>query len=104
MILTGAIFLMGFATVALALAVAAAFGRQSNFLKGDSRKLSKSISWQLVGESVIGLGSLVFAYAAYQEWLEGWSIELQSSIRFTMFLATSITTLHLWSVVRTLNR
>lgn len=91
---------MGAATVFLSVAVAVAFNGQSGNLKGDSRKLSTSIAWQLVGEAMIGFGTLIFAVAAHQGWLIGWSLELQSSLRFLMLLATSLTTLHLFRTVR----
>lgn len=104
MILTIAILLMGCATVALSLAVAIAFRGQSLLLQGTSKRLSRSLSWQLLGESAIGLGTLAFAYAAHTGALRGWTVEFQSWIRLSMFLATSVTTLHLFLTVRSIKR
>jgi len=100
-IITAAIFLMGVATVALSLAAAAIFQAHQKKAAGASKKLSVALKWQLVGESIIGLGTVLFSCAAHFGWLDFWSEEFQSSIRFTMFFATSTTTLHL---VRTVNR
>lgn len=55
--------------------------------------------WQLAGEAVIGLGTLVFASAAHVGVLPDWPIEVQSGIRFIMFFATSITTVHLYRTI-----
>lgn len=104
MMLTIAILLMGCATVILSLAVALAFRGQSSLLQGASRKLSRSLSWQLLGESAIGIGALAFAYAAHTGALQGWTLEFQSWIRLSMFLAASVTTLHLFLTVRNINR
>lgn len=104
MMLTIAILLMGCATVILSLAVALAFRGQSSLLQGASRKLSRSLSWQLLGESAIGIGALAFAYAAHTGALQGWTLEFQSWIRLSMFLAASVTTLHLFLTIRDINR
>ena len=97
--LTLGIYLMGALTVLLSCVVAYRFYRQSRDLRGDSGHLSHALSWQLLGEAVIGLGTLVFAYSAHRGWLGHWSIELQSTIRFVMFLATSLTTIHLYRTI-----
>lgn len=68
---------------------------------GGAEQLSNAISWQLAGEAVIGLGTLIFSAAAYLGVLEHWSIETQSAIRFVMFFATAVTT---WHLLRTLRR
>lgn len=97
--LTTIIFVLGLITVVLSGVVAAKFSKYSRSLDGHTHNLSRALSWQLVGEAVIGLGTLVFATGAHFGWLSGWSIEVQSTLRFIMFTATSITTLHLWYVV-----
>ena len=94
--ITSIIFALGLITVVLSVLVARKFRRYSKDLDGHSHKLSKAISWQLVGEAVIGFGTLIFATAAHFGWLTHWSIEVQSSLRSVMFLATSVTTIHLW--------
>jgi hypothetical protein len=99
-IITLLIFILGLITVILSAVVAKNFSRYSNNLEGHSRNLSRAISWQLVGEAVIGLGTLVFATAAHFGSLAHWPIEAQSALRFVMFTATSVTTIHLWSVIR----
>jgi hypothetical protein len=99
--ITSIIFALGLITVVLSVMVAGKFRKYSKDLDGHSNKLSSAISWQLVGEAVIGFGTLIFATAAHFEWLNDWSIETQSSLRFVMFLATSATTIHLW---RTLSK
>lgn len=93
--LTLLIFILGVVTVFLSVAVAIKFYTYTRRLRAGSRKLSKAISWQLVGEAIIGLGTLVFSFAAHYGMLEHWSVEFQSAIRFLMFFATSATTYHL---------
>lgn len=97
--LTFIIFAMGLATVILSVVVSLRFVKSSHTLEGQSKKLSKAIAWQLAGESVIGLGTLVFATGAHFGWLNNWPIEVQSTLRFVMFAATSFTTAHLWLVI-----
>ena len=58
-------------------------------------KLGRAIAYQLVGESLLALGTLTFAVAAHTYWLDNWSTGLQSSIRFSMFLVSAVTTVHL---------
>lgn len=98
-VITNLIFILGLVTVVLSGVVAAKFSKYSRSLDGHTHHLSRAISWQLVGEAVIGLGTLVFATAAHFKVLPSWSIEIQSALRFVMFAATSITTMHLWYVV-----
>jgi hypothetical protein len=90
---------MGLVTVILSLVVAHQFKGSSKGLEGRSKRLSTAIAWQLLGEATIGFGTLIFATAAHFGWLSGWSVELQSSLRFVMFLATSVTTIHLWTII-----
>ena len=99
--LTVIIFILGALTVMLSLMVARVFIDHAKD-SGDSSSISRAISWQLWGESVIGAGTLVFATAAHFGWLPSWTIEAQSTLRGVMFLATSLTTLHLYLVVRRL--
>jgi hypothetical protein len=100
MITTSVIFVMGLVTVILSAVVATKFKGYSKDLDGHSRNLSRAISWQLVGEGIIGFGTLIFATAAHFGWLSSWPVEVQSGLRFIMFAATSATTIHLWRVVR----
>ncbi len=97
--LTSTIFTLGLLTVVLSIVVASKFKAYSKDLAGQSNRLSTAISWQLAGEAVIGFGTLVFATAAHFGWLDHWSIEVQSCLRLVMFLATSLTTVHLWQTL-----
>lgn len=96
---------MGTATVVLSIVVAYLFCQQARGLgRGDSWRLSNALSWQLCGEAIIGMGTLTFSFAAHKGWLNEWSIELQSALRFLMFLATSLTTLHLYITIKRIGR
>ena len=98
---TAMIFGMGIATVVLSAWVAIVFSRQhKNTKPGNSKRLTFALKWQLIGEAIIGLGTLIFATAAHFNWLPDWSSNLQSAIRFVMFAATSLTTFHLWQTMR----
>lgn len=101
MIVTLTIFILGIVTVVLSVVVAVVFYLTKS---PHSRRLTLALAWQLVGEAVIGLGTLIFATAAHFGWLSQWSEELQSSIRLMMFLATSLTTMHLFREVRRISR
>jgi hypothetical protein len=100
MITTSIIFALGMVTVILSAVVATKFRGYSKDLDGHSHNLSKAISWQLIGEGIIGFGTLIFASAAHFGWLAHWSVETQSLLRFIMFGATSATTVHLWLTIR----
>ena len=102
--LTLAIMAMGIATVVLSIVVACDFWFIAKRLGRPSRRLTTALSLQLFGECVIGLGTLTFSIAAHEGWLEHWSVDLQSAIRFAMFFATSATTIHLWAEVRLLRQ
>jgi len=105
MLVTGFIFAMGVATVALSIVASLKFNKyRKNAITSASSGLSRAISWQLAGEAVIGLGTLVFAYAAHIGVLDTWSDALQSSVRFIMFGATSATTWHLYTTLKRLDR
>lgn len=93
---------MGIATVLLSVVVAWKFYSFQRNLKANASSLSNAISWQLVGEAIIGMGTLAFAGAAYYEVLPDWPQWLQSSIRAIMFFATSVTTYHLMCVLQRL--
>ena len=95
---------MGLATVFLSCLVAWRFNQQRQSLQGDARMLSGALVWQLIGEAIIGFGTLIFAFAAHRGWLGGWPNEVQSSIRFVMFAATSTTTLHLYTTMRRIRK
>lgn len=98
-LLTLLIFLLGLITVGLSVLAAVKFYTYQKSLGSQARRLSNAISWQLVGEGVIGLGTLVFATAAHFDVLKDWSIEVQSFLRLSMFIATASTTVHLLNVL-----
>jgi len=100
-ILTLSIFVLGILTVMLSSLVALKFKRYRDRLSGGSALLAGAISWQLVGEAGLGLGTLMFSAAAHIGVLESWTIEVQSGLRFGMFFLAAITTWHLY---RTLKR
>jgi len=97
------IFIMGTITVVMSMFVAVIFDRFANQSGKVYRTLNLALKWQLIGEAIIGAGTLLFATAAHFGWLASWSIGLQSSIRFTMFFATCVTTIHLFVIVRKFN-
>jgi len=94
-VLTNIIFILGIATVLLSLIASKKFCSYRRSLDGPPARLSNAVSLTLLGEAVIGLGTLIFAAAAHFGVLPSWPIEVQSTLRFIMFLATSSTTLHL---------
>lgn len=94
-IMNGAISIMGIYTVLLSVRVGLRIHRNQRGIQGDASKLSSSLRWQLFGEATIGLGTLTFAFAQWFGFLQYWSFELQSFIRFSMFFATASTTHHL---------
>ena len=100
--LTLIIILLGTLTVLLSLFAARELMQKSEEIQGSAGDLSKAISWQLWGESVIGAGTLLFAAAAHYGWIKSWSPDLQNTIRLVMFVATSITTMHLCAVIHRL--
>ena len=103
-ILTLLIVLMGALTVLLSITVALRFAGKAGGSGVGGSQLSRALSWQLYGESVIGMGTLVFALAEWSGHLSGWSATVSSSLRFLMFAATSTTTLHLFLVIRRLSK
>ena len=98
-ILTFSIFTLGILTCVLSLFASGKFYAYKKSLTGSSKSLSNAVAFQLLGEMIIGLGTLIFAYSAHAGLLPNWSLEFQSLLRFVMFTATSLTTFHL---VRTL--
>ena len=100
-IITASIYLLGITTVALSLSVAWVFFKQGRLSENEgTRQMSKALAWQLAGEAAIGAGTLAFAYAAHTGALAEWSLARQSALRFAMFVATSGTTVHLFSVIK----
>lgn len=75
--------------------VARVFWKESKKTSGKTKKLSKALQWQLIGEATIGAGTVLFTVSAHFGWLNDWDIFTQSSIRFVMFFATVATTWHL---------
>lgn len=102
-VFTFIIVLLGGITVFLSIAVANAF-RNFSERTGISARLAKGVKWQLAGEAVIGAGTLAFALLAHFELLDGISLLDQSMIRLIMFIATAVTTLHLWWIVTSLKK
>lgn len=103
-IITGIILLLGIATVLLSGYACRKFNIFRTGLKGKAAKLTNAVAWQLGGEAIIGLGTLVFALAEFLGYLSSWSYYLTSFLRFTMFIATSLTTLHLVFVLSILHK
>jgi len=101
-LITGTIFLLGVITVILSVYACCRFHVFRGGLNKAACKLSGAISWQLMGEAVIGLGTLVFATAEFMGWLEGWNYWFTSALRFTMFIFTAGTTWHLVRTIETL--
>ena len=101
--LTSSIIVMGVATVVLSVHVAFHFYSQSKRLGGDGRRLTNGLMFQLLGESLLGLGTLSFAVAAHLDMLPHFSSFTASSIRFLMFFASSATTIHLYNVTTRMN-
>lgn len=99
-LITASIFVMGFLTVCYSLIASYKFNLYKKKLEGKSRKLTKSISFQLIGEGILGLGTLIFALGAYMGWLPEWDTYIQSSLRFFMFFASFITTRHLINTIK----
>ena len=99
--MTITIMFLGVSTVVLSCLVAVRFFKFYRTMRANAtRKLSLSIAFQLVGEAIIGLGTLVFACAAHFGWLDSWSVGIQSLIRFLMFFATATTTYHLFVTLK----
>ena len=101
--LTYMIVLMGASTVALSGYVALRFLVKHVNMRGDGRRLTGALVFMLVGEAILGLGTLAFAIAAHTGHLPHVPIQIQSVARLLMFAATSITTLHLFMVIMTLD-
>lgn len=94
------IVLMGAATVALSGYVALRFFiKHVTMRHTDGRRLTGALVFMLMGELVLGLGTLCFAIAAHTKHLPMIPVEAQSLARLIMFAATSISTLHLFMVV-----
>lgn len=94
-LMTFFIFVLGTITVVLSISVSFKFAKYKRAIHGKPSKLSNAVAWQLFGEAVIGLGTLVFSIAAFLGELQHWDIKVQSTLRLVMFLATGLTTIHL---------
>ena len=102
-VITAPIYALGLVTVVLSLSVAFAFARESTRInKLGAKRMTSALAWQLIGEAMIGAGTLAFAYAAHVGSLSDWSVFKQSCLRFAMFSATSATTAHLYLTIRRL--
>ena len=101
--LTYMIVLLGAATVTLSVYVAVRFFAKHIKMRGDGRRLTGALVFMLVGEAILGLGTLAFAIAAHTGHLPHIPIQVQSAARLVMFAATSITTLHLFMVIMNLD-
>jgi hypothetical protein len=94
--LTMMIVLMGASTVMLSIFVAYKFRQQARQLNNASKKLSKALMWQLIGEAALGGGTLWFALMAYAGSLPDVPVFIQSMVRVFIFSASSLTTIHLY--------
>ena len=101
--LTYMIVLMGAATVALSGFVALRFFIKHVTMRGDGRRLTGALTFMLLGELILGLGTLCFAIAAHTGHLPMIPVEVQSLARLLMFGATSLSTLHLFMVISRLD-
>lgn len=91
-------FILGIATCVLSVAISLHFHAIKKNLSGHPKQLTHALEWQLIGEAAIGLGTLIFTVSAMMGWLEHWTVSQQNSLRVAMFLATSLTTIHLYKV------
>ena len=102
--LTFLIVVFGIATVVLSVFVAYKFKQQAQQLQNGSRKLSKALAFQLIGEAVLGGGTTVFAVLAYMELLPSVPVFIQSMIRLFLFSVTALTTIHLYLVTQRIEK
>ena len=102
--LTLLIVLMGASTVVLSVYVAYKFRQQARKLNNGSKKLSRALMWQLIGEALLGAGTLWFAVMAYTGKLPDVPVFVQSMVRVFIFSATSLTTIHLYLTTLRINR
>ena len=93
------ILILGLISITTSMYAALLFLRYSRSLSGKTRGLTRAIAYQLWGEMVMVLGTLVFTIAAHFGWLPDWSITRQSSLRFLMFFTACATTVHLVRVM-----
>lgn len=102
-VMASAVIVLGLVTVVLALWVTRYFARAMPDKNQHSRHLSRALQFQLIGESIISAGTLLFAIATYIGVLEHWSIYFVSAIRVVMFVASGLTTMYLYRVVKSLS-
>ena len=102
--LTLLIVLLGATTVFLSIFVALQFRKHARKMSGGGFHLSRSLMWQLVGEGVLGMGTLGFAIMAYLGKLDQVPVYAQSILRLLMFLVTSLTTVHLYLTTARLSK
>lgn len=102
--LTFLIVVFGIATVVLSVFVAYKFKQQAHKLQNGSRKLSKALAFQLIGEAILGGGTTVFAILAYMELLPSVPVFIQSMIRLFLFSVTALTTIHLYLVTQRIEK
>ena len=101
--LTFMIVLLGSATVALSAYVAASFFIRHITMRGDGRRLTRALTWMVLGELVLGVGTLCFAVLAHTGHLPMIPVEVQSIARLIMFGCTALSTLHLFVVISNLS-
>ena len=102
--LTLLIVMLGTSTVVLSIFVAAKFKQQASHLHGGSKKLTKALMWQLIGEALLGAGTLAFAVLAYLNLLPAVPVAVQSAMRLFIFSASGLTTIHLYLTTTRLNK
>jgi hypothetical protein len=101
--LTFMITLLGSATVGLSAFVAVRFFIQHITMRGDGKRLTRALTWMVLGELVLGVGTLCFAILAHTQHLPMIPVEVQSIARLIMFGCTAASTLHLFMVISTLS-
>lgn len=102
--LTLLIVLLGTSTVVLSIFVAAKLKKQARHLHGGSKKFTKALMWQLIGEALLGAGTLAFAVLAYLNLLPAVPVVVQSAMRLFIFSASGLTTIHLYLTTTRLNK
>ena len=100
--LTILIVFLGAATVGLSGFVAYKLFIQHSKMLGGGKKLTSALVYLLIGEACLGAGTLAFAVMAHTGHLPNVPIPIQSLLRLTMFLATALTTAHLYMVIKNL--
>lgn len=89
------VVVMGLATVYCSVIAAMEFKRAADTESRDGRRMSWALFAQLLGEGFMGFVTTVFALLALVGVLDGVPELTQTMMRYSMFLATAVTTIHL---------